>query len=466
VTALAQRARPAVRSGAVWIALAVLVGAALGVATAREPLLGVGLVAAPGLVFLFLRPAWLPPVLVVTVFAESLEVGGLTISRLSAPLALAIVLARVATAAVPSFPRREVLWTTTAYVGFAFASSLWTVNPDDSLAEGGTGLALASLVLSLTYMAAFAVLVETREDLKRLGVTVWLVAVVLGAVAIIQYLAGYERAVAYSGDANFFAALQVLALPVCLVVASHAADRSRRLIGLAGVAIVVGSVLTTLSRGGLLALLAVLALLALQPARVMFRSAGFKRIALLAAGIGAAALLYAAFADLEARSESLFTTADGGSGRTNLWRAAVNGWEEHQLRGMGYGAFPNESNDLLRQTPGVDFEAYRLRESGQVVHNAYLGTLVELGVIGLALFLAMLASLWVTLRWAGRRARERSDAIVAAAAQALLVSLGGFMLVSFFLSTETDRGLWVLLGMALAVARIAAAPAKIPVASR
>jgi hypothetical protein len=46
------------------------------------------------------------------------------------------------------------------------------------------------------------------------------------------------------------------------------------------------------------------------------------------------------------------------------------------------------------------------------------------------------------------------------------VALGGFVLVSFFLSTETDRGLWVLLGVSLALARIAAAPAKIPKASR
>jgi O-antigen ligase len=466
MSALAQRARPAARSGLVWILLAALVGAVLGVATAREPLLGVALVAAPGLAWLFLRPAWLPPLLVLTVFAESLEIGGLTISRLSAPLALAIVLARVVTSSVPSFPRREILWAATAYVGFAFASSLWTVNVDDSFAEGGTGFALASLALSLTYMAAFAVLVETRSDLKRLGVTVWLVAVALGVVAIVQYLAGFERAVAYAGDANFFAALQVLALPICLVVASHAASGTQRLVGLLGVAIVVGSVLTTLSRGGLLALLGVLALLALQPARVMFRSQAFKRIALLAAAIGAAALLYAAFSDLQARSESLFNTAEGGSGRANLWRAAVTGWEEHQLRGLGYGAFANESNDLLRQTPGVDFSAYRLRESGQVAHSAYLGTLVELGVAGLVLFLALLASLATTLRWAARRAVERSDAVVAAAAQALLVALGGFVLVSFFLSTETDRGLWVLLGIALAIARIAVSPAKIPLASR
>lgn len=461
-----ERVRPAALTGLVWLGLALMVGAAIGAATAREPLLGVALIAAPALGWLFLRPAWLPPLLVVTVFAESLEIGGLTVSRLSGPLALAIVLARVVTSAAPALPRREILWAVTGYVAFAFASALWTVNPDDSFADGGTGFALASLALSLTYMAAFAVLVETRTDLKRLGVTVWFVAVTLGVVAIAQYLAGYERAVAYAGDANFFAALQVIALPICLVVASQSAGRAQRLVMLIGVAIVVGSVLTTLSRGGVLALLGVLGLLALSPARVMFRSRAFKRLALLAVAAGAAVLLYAAFSDLQARSESLFNSAEGGSGRANLWRAALTGWEEHQLRGLGYGAFVNESNDLLRQTPGVDFAAYRLRESGQVAHSAYLGTLVELGVVGLVFFLALLASLATTLRWAARTAAERADTVVAAAAQALLVGVGGFVLVSIFLSTESDRGLWVLLGLALAIARLAGSPASIPAASR
>jgi O-antigen ligase len=462
VSGLTARVRPAASGNAPWLLLSVLVGGTLGVATARAPLLGVALIALPGVALLFLRPAWLPPVLVVTVFAESLEVGGLTISRLSAPLALAVVLARLATTGVPRYPRRELLWAVTAYVGFAFASALWTVNPDNSLLEGGTGSALASLALSLVYMGAFAVLVETRDDLRRLGVTVWVVAVVLGVVAIVQYLAGYDRAVAYAGDANFFAALQVIALPTCLLVAAQAERAGQRLVGLLGVGIVVGSVLTTLSRGGILALLGVIALMALLPARVIFRSRRFKRIALTATGIGAAVLLVVAFGDIQARGESLFNTAEGGSGRANLWRAAIAGWEEHQLRGLGYGAFTNESNDLLRRTPGVDFDAYRLRESGQVAHSAYLGTLVELGVIGLALLLGVLASLVTTLRWAARTARRQSDQLVAAAAQALLVSVAGFVVVSFFLSTETDRGLWVLLGTAIALARIAATRAKMP----
>jgi O-antigen ligase len=459
---VAPRALPAVA----WVGAAIVVGAALGIGTAVAPLAGVGLLTAPAVAYLFLRPAWLPPVLVVTVFAESLKIGGLTISRLSAPLALAVVVARLATGSAPRFPRTAVFWAVGAYVAFAFASAIWTVNVDNSFQEGGTGFALASLALSLVYMFSFAVLVETRTDLKRLGVTVWLLAVALGAVAIGQYLAGYERAVAYAGDANFFAAVQVLALPVCLVVASNVDRPGLRAAALAGVAVVVGSVLVSLSRGGLLALLAVLVLIAFQPAQVMFRSRASKRLALLAMAIGAAALLWAAFADLQSRSESFFTTAEGGSGRTNLWRAANTAWQREPVRGIGYGAFPGQSNDLMRQTPGVDFSAYRLRQSGQVAHSAYLGTLAELGLIGLVLFLTVLAVAIVTLRRTARTALSRGDPFVAGAAQALVIAMGGFLLISAFLSTETDRALWVLLGLALALARIADLPESMPLARR
>jgi O-antigen ligase len=120
----------------------------------------------------------------------------------------------------------------------------------------------------------------------------------------------------------------------------------------------------------------------------------------------------------------------------------------------------------MRQTPGVDFSAYRLRQSGQVAHSAYLGTLAELGLIGLALFLTVLAVAIVTLRRTARTALSRGDPFVAGAAQALVISMGGFLLISAFLSTETDRALWVLLGLALAVARIADLPESMPLARR
>lgn len=451
-------ARPPGR-GLSWALAAALLGAGLGVASGVDQLaVAVGVLLLPALVVLLLRPDLLPAALVVTVFGEAILVGNLTISRLAGPLALVIMVLSLPGRHAPPLPRRGVLVAVAAYAVWALASSLWTVNPDSSLHQGGSGYALASLALSISYMLAITMFVRTEEHVRRLVLVVWAVSVIMGAIAIAEYSGGYNRAVGLSGDANFFAALQVVALPIGAVLASQTRSNARRLIVLLGLAVIVGSIVTSLSRGGLLALAAVFLLLALQPARGFFRTRARKRAFLLMALVGAALLLAASFSALSARTSSLFSTADAtGSGRINLWRAAVAGWHEHPVVGLGYGAFIGQSNDLLRQTPGVDFSAYQLRDTGQFVHNAYLESLTELGVVGLVLFFGVLATMARTLWVTARAAAERDAVYLSAFTRAVLLSLAGFALASVFLSTETDRVLWVMLGLSLALPRVVAA---------
>ncbi|MFT3863146.1 MAG: O-antigen ligase family protein [Solirubrobacterales bacterium] len=446
----------------IWVLAILLVGFFLGAfAAATPPDYAIALAVLPAVVAVLLRPEWLPCLLTVTLFVESLSFGGLVVSRLAGPLALAIVLIRVTLSEWPKFPRREVLWAAGLYCAWAVASTWWTVNPNNGFEEGGTGFAIASLGLSLSYMMAFAFLVENTRDLSRIGVTIWIAAVAVGSVAVVQYLfSGYGRATAYTGDANFFAALQVISIPICIVVAGRMPTPRLRAIGYLGVALVTGSVFVSLSRGGLLGLIGVLVLVVFQPYRTMFRSRTDKRVALAVILIGAGILFYGAFNGLVARGQSLFDTADGGSGRTNLWKAADTGWHEHEIHGLGYGAFPSQSNRLLLATPGTEYSAYKLRPTGQVAHSAYIGTLAELGIVGLALFLGVLAMLIRTVVWARKRALARDDELVASMTTAFLIAIIGFIVVSFFLSTESDRSLWVMLGLALAIARVVDRPLK------
>jgi O-antigen ligase len=257
-----------------------------------------------------------------------------------------------------------------------------------------------------------------------------------------------------SGDANFFAALQVVALPFSALLAIEMRNNRDRTIVLIGIAIAVGSIITSLSRGGILALVAVFLMLTLQPARGFFRTRARKRLFLICVSVGAGILLVASYSALSARTSSLFSGGDQGSGRGNLWRAAVTGWHQHEVRGLGLGAFIGQSNKLLLETPGVNFSDYNLRSTGQYVHNAYLESLVELGVIGAALFLALLAAAALSLWGSVRRAQRAGLLFSAAFSRAMLLSLAGFALTSIFLSTETDRTLWVLIGLAIALPRV------------
>src|ERR1019366_10331174 len=104
---------------------------------------------------------------------------------------------------------------------------------------------------------------------------------------------------------------------------------------------------------------------------------------------------------------------------------------------------------LLLTTHAGDFSAYALRPTGQYVHNAYLESLTELGPIGLALFLGILVTTAATLLSTARRAARAGAMFLSSFARALLVSLAAFAFASLFLSSETDRALWILLGLAV-----------------
>jgi O-antigen ligase len=432
-------------------------GIGVGLAAAlAQTTAALGIVLLPLLAVLLMRPEWLPSVLMATVFGEAVATGSVTLSRIGGPLAILVMIVALPERSRVRVPRVGVLLAAGAYGAWALASVLWTVNPDSSFQQGGTGYALASLSLSLVYAVAMVMFLRTERDLKRLMWVTWALSSITGLISVIQYFSGYTRALGLSGDANLFAALQVVVLPVGALLAIQAPTRRLRILVFLGVSIGVGSIMTSLSRGGILALAAVFLMLSYQPAKGFFRTRARKRAFISFVAIGAGILLAASFNALSARASSLFVQNDGGSGRTNLWQAALTGWHEHEIDGLGFGAFIGQSNALLLETPGVSFNDYRLRTTGQVVHNAYLESLVELGVIGAALFLALLVSTVKSLRSTQRDASRAGRWFVSAFARALLLSLCGFAFTSLFLSTETDRTLWTLVGLSVALPRVLA----------
>jgi len=408
----------------------------------------------PVVVTLLLRLDWIPALLMMTVFGEALSTGSVTLSRVVAPFTVFAMILGLPGRRRVRLPRIEVLLAVVAYSAWAFASVAWTVNPDSGFSMGGTGYALAQLGLSIALMLGIIMFVRLERDTVRLMWVAWLMSTITGVISLAQYAGGYTRSVGVSGDANFFAALQVVALPFGALLAIEMRNARTRTIVLLGVAVAVGSIMTSLSRGGILALAAVFLLLSFQPAKTFFRTRARKRTFLLFVGVGAGVLLAASFSALSARTALLFSGGDTGSGRANLWRAAITGWHEHEIRGIGFGAFIGQSNQLLIETPGVSFSDYALRPTGQYVHNAYLESLVELGVIGAALFLALLVTMALSLRATVRRAAATGYRFLSAFGRATLLSLAGFAFTSVFLSTETDRTLWLLVGLSIALPRV------------
>jgi O-antigen ligase len=170
--------------------------------------------------------------------------------------------------------------------------------------------------------------------------------------------------------------------------------------------------------------------------------------------IGLFILLGYAWGDIAHRFEVGFNQEHVAGGRGDLWLAAWHAYEDNPLVGIGYGAFHGQSFQLLRTTPGVNLEEHlRFIDSGEYVHNTYLGSLAELGPLGLVAFVGILYGAAKSLRATGRRGRGRDD-FAASCANALFVSLLAFCVSSVFLSTETSRSLWLMVGLSIALPSI------------
>src|SRR5262245_60802992 len=95
------------------------------------------------------------------------------------------------------------------------------------------------------------------------------------------------------------------------------------------------------------------------------------------------------------RIENVFSGKDSkGSGRTEIWAVGVAALERFGFVGAGFSNF----------TAVYDRYVVRAGPTGYAYgsHNTYLGTWVELGVIGLAFMLgAVISYLWISL-WVHR----------------------------------------------------------------
>lgn len=465
--AIAERKTSAVRLTK-WHALAVAAPFAVGVAATWNSTVAVGIVLAVGILLAVVRrTSSILIVLVVTVFLEMIRVGDVRITRVVAPVALVVVLAAATRKGTRIRVDPPLLWAL-AYGTWALASGLWTQN------LGGTIFLLSSLGISLTYMFAFALLL-TRRDLDRILVALAIASLLVGVSSILAFTGHHwlglgkselqgGRVQGATGDPSFFAAFQLIVLPLVLVLASHI--RGWKRYALFFVAIInIGSVLSTVSRGGVLQLIALFLLFVLWPARSLFGSLRRKAMILLVVALGGAAFFVRYQHDIQPRLATIFAQGKGGpndtgSGRLIIWPAAWDAFRNHPYTGIGYGAFLPGSLDRMFNTHGTDFGNFQ--PIPQEPHNTFLGTLTELGVPGFVLLMGLLTSTALALRRIGIQARSAGDFFISRIGNALLVGLIAWCVGVFFISSETARPLWIVIGLALALPKLIQMPALSP----
>jgi O-antigen ligase len=449
--------RDAQRRASWWLGGGLAFGVVVGGVVSLSASAGFLLVVALSLAILVaFRPRAILVVLGSSVFIENTTVGGTTISRFIAALALLVVAAEGARGRATLRLSSPLAWAA-LYAIWAIASGLWTVS--FSLTSQGLG----SLAVSGAYMFAFATLLRSRRDLERVLYGVAVAACATGITAIIAFASGGTgRTEGLVGDPNFFAAYQIVAFPLVLVLAASVRREWVRLALFAAVIAIIGSIFTSLSRGGITSMILLTLLVLLLPARTLFRSLGQKMAALFVAGAGVAVALVISFGSLQERILTLTHHQEAvGSGRLNQWEAAWRSVNDRPVRGVGFGAFAAVSNELVRRTPGADLVHFDLRSTGVAVHNAYLGSAAELGLPGVTLFFGLLLATALALRRTVVQAQRLGATWVARAGNGFLFSLIGWSFASIFLSSETARPFWIIIGVAIGLHRLlpAAAPA-------
>ncbi len=418
-----------------------LIGAAVGLLSAYDPILALAALAAAilGLLVLVAAEAVLLVLLAALPWEAVLDYPSETVSavKLLGALLFASFLIRVLARRQP-LRFGPITYAVGAFVLLVTVSLI--LSPDPGASSG-------TLLRYYLFAAFFFLVIQLVDDMAgvmrvlrviSLSVTV---AAIVGLVPFIQ--GSSERVAGPISDPNDFAYLIATVLPLIgyLIVA----DRDWRPLWVACFPVVLAAMLATLSRGALVALGALL-IWALLTGRI--RVGGLLiSTAALGVVVGVGLLLWSPLINerLEQRSKS---TEANATSRVQLWQGAIVMSMDHPVTGVGPGRFGAESPDYVRDNPVV--------LEDPVTHETYLQILAESGPAALAAFLAFLAGSWMSLSGLYRRckaAEDRAGMRLATALQAaLLVALVG----ALFVSEQLASPFW-LLGALAAVAPVAVA---------
>jgi len=290
------------------------------------------------------------------------------------------------------------------------------------------------------------------RDVERLAVTFLISATVYAAVVLSRFDLGdgdaWRLGHLYYYDANDFGTFAVSAMPLSLYVLHSARTAFRRVLGVLALVVLALAFVYTGSRGGFIALVAVVAFIVL----------GYRAIALRWRLCGAAlvglVVLGAASDQYWRQMTTILSDADYNrteeSGRLQIWRRGVGYMLRYPVFGVGPGNFQAAEGTL---SPFAERQQFGVGVRWNAAHNSFVQIGAELGVPGLLLFTAIIASAFRALHRSSRRgvgSHERLPELT----QALTASLLGFVVGAFFLSLPYTEMLFTLVALAVALRKV------------
>ncbi len=417
--------------GAVWLgATVVLVPLVVAGAAYRGvlELVAVGVAGAAAIVFTMVNPRPMLFVYVALIPLEATLVIGeaATITRaVGAAFFVGYVLRRFGHLHLRAIP--VIGW---AYFAWALASYTWAISQ----------IAAADALFTLAQLFAMTVVVAdlVAEEPGAARRVLWVYVIAACATAVIALGAaglggglGGERIGAFeSQDVAQFAALVV---PAVLFFYVELLEGRHRLVASAGIMVAAAAIVFSGTRSAWIAMAVAAAVITLP--RIGRR--GMVPIAMV--GLGVLALFTVDELGGFVLDRLGTALSSGGAGRIDIWSVGLNIFAAHPVAGVGYGNFPIAfTPEVIRATdvPGLDVNVLF---PGAGPHSFLIGTLAELGLVGIALLVPFLG---VTLLG---RATDQSWPVV----QGILLAL---VVQGFFLDLMNRKHFWLFIGLALGLA--------------
>jgi probable O-glycosylation ligase (exosortase A-associated) len=296
--------------------------------------------------------------------------------------------------------------------------------------------------------------VDSRERLRQFIAWISILSVVPALATLRHYASGsfaHDRVVTYeaalTGNPNDLAMFLVIVMPLTLALAVTAATaRSRAGFSLIVVAQVTAAVLT-FSRGGFLALAAVVVVVFVKSVASRRGASALAVVVLVLAG---AWLVPGRYVD------HLGTIADISADQTG---SAQERWDELKLAARLMLASP-----VLGTGIGTDVLALNAARGPRWinVHNVYLRHGVELGVPGLALFVALMAVSFVAARGVQRPGPSGPDRELGRLGEGVETSLIAFAVAGFFSPLAYHLPFYVVGGLAMAAETVHGSESRAP----
>jgi O-antigen ligase len=275
------------------------------------------------------------------------------------------------------------------FVLLAALSYLWSLYPEGTLIQTFSYIQLFAMVWLIWELAP-----QVREQLHLMQAYVF-GTFISGIDTIYEFFSHqesvYQRYAGAKLDANDLGLIMALSIPMSyyLLIENKGWTAWIYRVQLILVGI---TILLTASRGATLATLVALSIVPLTQARLT----GRQRIALI---LTVSLLVYGLVLFVPSTSwerlSTLPTELEQGTltGRTIIWRAGWEIFRAHPFLGIGANAFRLIVSRVLAEPIRLEE-----RDPAPPAHNTFLSVLVEQGVLGFAVFCALLAVLAVSLK--------------------------------------------------------------------